>query len=150
MPAVKYDMVRLAELRDAHAALVNDYQQSVRSVSNATNDTMVARLDAPPLPGAAPVRSKQVFAPSIGIPPTPRVPTARTNEFYQLPLATILSFTQAQLDDAGIDQRALSRIMVAENRLSKLRAAHATKAATVRRSAEAMKQVNLFATENRL
>jgi hypothetical protein len=150
MPAVKYDMVRLAELRDAHAALVNDYQQSVRSVSNATNDAMVARLDAPPLPGAAPVRSKQVFALGIGKPPTPRAPTARTNEFYQLPLATILSFTQTQLDDAGIDQRALSRIMVAENRLSKLRAAHVTKAATVRRSGEAMKHVNLFATENRL
>ena len=61
-----------------------------------------------------------------------------------------MSFTQAQLDDAGIDQRALSRIIVAENRLNKLRVAHATKASAVRQSADAMKKINLFATEKRL
>jgi hypothetical protein len=149
--AERFDMVRLAEMRDAHAALVTDYQRSVRAVSDAATEASRARLDAPPLPGAAPQVPRAIFAPGIGTPPKPAPPPApRTNEFYLQPLATMLSFTQTQLEDAGIDQRALSKIIVAENRLNKLRAAHATKADAVRQSADAMKHINLFATENRL
>lgn len=144
-------MVRLAEMRDAHSALVQNYQQSVRAVSDAATEASRARLDAPPLPGAAPPIPRAVFAPGIGTSPKPSRPLApRSNEFYLLPLATMLSFTQKQLDDAAIDQRAMSKIIVAENRLNKLRAAHATKAAAVRQSADAMKHINLFATEKRL
>ena len=149
--AEKFDMVRLAEMRDAHAALATDYQRSVLAISDAAIEASRARQEAPPLPGAAPPMPRAIFAPGIGTPPKPaRPPAPRTNEFYLLPVATMLSFTQTQLDDACIDQRALSRIVVAENRLSKLRAAHSTKAAAVRQSADAMKYVNLFATEKRL
>lgn len=149
MAVERYDMVRLAELRDTHAAQVTDYQRSVRAVSDAASEASRARLDAPPLPGAAPQLPRVVFAPGIGAPPKPARPLApRSNEFYQQPLATMLSFTQTQIDDAGIDQRALSKIIVAENRLAKLRAAHATKAEAVRHSAEAMKSINLFALEH--
>jgi hypothetical protein len=62
----------------------------------------------------------------------------------------LLSFSDQQLEDASIDRRALSQIVVAENRLTKLRSAHATKAAAVRESAAAMKNINLFALENQL
>ena len=149
--AEKFDMVRLAEMRDAHAALVTDYQRSVLAVSDAAVEASRARLEAPPLPGAAPPMPRAVFAPGIGTPPkAARPPAPRTNEFYLLPVATMLSFTQTQLDDACIDQRALSRIVVAENRLNKLRTAHANKATAVRQSADAMKYINLFATEKRL
>lgn len=151
MSADKFDMVRLAEMRDAHAALVTDYQRSVRAVSDAAVEASRARLDAPPLPGAAPPMPRAVFAPGIGTPPKPaRPPAPRTNDFYLLPVATMLSFNQTQLDDACIDQRALSRIVVAENRLNKLRTAHANRATAVRQSADAMKYINLFATEKRL
>lgn len=151
MPAERYDMVRLAEMRDAHAALVTDYQRSVRAVSDAAVEASRARLDAPPLPGAAPQMPRVVFAPGIGTPPKPPRPlTPRTNEFYLLPLATMLSFTEQQLEEAEIDHRAMSKIFVAENRLNKARAAHATKAAAVRQSAEAMKHINLFAMDKQL
>ncbi len=149
--AEKVDMVRLAEMRDAHAALVTDYQRSMLAVSDAAVEASRARLEAPPLPGAPPPMPRAVFAPGIGTPPKPARPTApRTNDFYLLPVATMLSFTQTQLDDACIDQRALSRIVVAENRLNKLRTAHANKATAVRQSAEAMTHINLFAKEKRL
>lgn len=145
------DIVRLAEMRDAHAARVSDYQRSVRAVSDAAIEANRARLEAPPLPGAAPPMPRAVLSPGIGIPPKPaRPPAPRTNEFYLLPVAAMLSFTQSQLDDAGIDQRSMSKIIVAENRLNKLRTAHATKAAAVRQSADAMRHINLFATERRL
>ena len=149
--AEKFDMVRLAEMRDAHAALVADYQRGMRAVSDAAIVASRSRMDAPPLPGAAPVQPRVAYAPGIGTPPKPaRPPSPRTNEFYLLPLSTMLAFTQKQLEDAEIDQRAMSKIIVAENRLAKLRTAHATKAADVRYSADAMKHINLFAIEKRL
>ena len=149
--AEKFDMVRLAEIRDAHVALVADYQRGMRAVSDAAIEASRARRDAPPLPGAAPIQPRVAYAPWIGTqPPPPKPPRPRTNEFYLLPLATMLAFTQAQLDDAGIDQRAFSKIIVAENRLAKLRATNATKAVDVLQSAAAMKRINLFAIEKRL
>lgn len=149
MAVERYDMVRLAEMRDAHAALVKGYQTSVRAVSEASAEAGRARIEAPQLPGAAPV-VRHVYAPGIGNPKMPAQPRAFTNEFYLQPLTTLLSFTAAQLDEAQIDHRALSRIIVAENRLAKLRAQHASKAASARESAERMKRIDLFATEKRL
>lgn len=146
----KFDLVRLAEMRDAHASLVSDYQRSVRAVSDAAIDASRARLDAPPLMGEAPKMARAAYAPGFGIPPQPVQPKPYMNEFYLQPLVTLLAFTQQDLDDANIDQRAMSKIVVAENRLTKLRSAHANKAAAVRQSAAAMKTINLFATENRL
>ena len=134
-------------MRDAHAALVQDYQRSVIAVSDAAIVASRARLDAPPLMGEAPPAPRATYAPGIGNPPPKQAqPRARTNEFYLQPLATLLSFSEQQLEDANIDRRALSQIVVAENRLTKLRSAHASKATAVRESAAAMKNINLFAS----
>jgi hypothetical protein len=146
----KFDLVRLADIRDAHLAVVSDYQRSILAVSDAAIDASRARLDAPPLMGEAQPAPRAAYAPGIGLAPKQVQPRARTNEFYLQPLATLLSFSDQQLEDASIDRRALSQIVVAENRLTKLRSAHATKAAAVRESAAAMKNINLFALENQL
>lgn len=150
MAAVKYDMIRLAEMRDAHITTVDAYKASVSAVNAAASEAARARFEAPPLPGIAPVELRHAFADGIGSPPKPAAPRARTNEFYLQPLATLLAVTQEQLDTAGVDQRALSRVIVAENKLAKLRSAHATKAAAVHASADAIKSINLFAEINRL
>lgn len=131
---IKFDLVRLAELRDSHAQLVLDYQSSLRAVSHAALEASRARLDAP----------------SIVPPPPAARPTPRTNEFYMLPLDVLQAVTPAQLEEAGVNHREIAKIIVAESRLSKARAAHATKALCVRTSADGMARINIFAQEQQL
>lgn len=150
MAAVKYDVIRLAEMRDAHTATVDAYKASISAVNAAASEAARARFESPPLPGAAPASPRHAFADGIGHPPKPATSRARTNEFYMQPLADLLSVTDEQLDASGVDRRALSRVIVAENKLAKLRAAHAAKASGVHASAASMKSINLFAEVNRL
>jgi hypothetical protein len=146
----QFDLVRLAELRDAHAAKVAVYRRATDQVRDAAQAAARARLAAPPLPGAPPAMTRHAIAPGIGrevkLPPV----RAYTNDFYLLPLATLKEFTPAQLDAAHIDQRALARIVAAESRLERLRAEHGKHAAAVHESASLMSRIELFSLENRL
>lgn len=149
MTAKKYDLVRLAELRDAHATLVASYRTSLTAQSTAATTAARARLDAPKLPGEAPTR-QYVAAPGIGTPTMPAAPRPRTNEFYLQPLAALLEYTPDELAKAEIDQRALSAIIVAETRLAKLKTATVALAAKVHQSAALMQSIEIFALEKRL
>lgn len=144
-----YDLVRLAELRDAHTALVESYRASVKAKSLAATTAARARMDAPKLPGAAPKR-QYVAAPGVGNPTMPAPPRAHTNDFYLQPLSDLLEYSTEALAKAGIDQRALSAIIVAETRLMKVKVATVALAAQVHASAALMQSIELFALEQRL
>lgn len=146
----RYDLVRLAELRDAHSEKVSTYRRSTDQVRQAAQDATRARLDAPPLVGAAPTMARHAFAPGIGHAVKPPPVRAKTNDFYLLPLAILRTFTPEQLDKADVDHRALSRILAAETRLERLRVDHGRHAAAVRESAAFMRGIELFSLENRL
>lgn len=148
--AERFDLVRLAELRDAHTEKVGAYRRSTEQVREAAQAATRARLDAPPLPGVAPAVARHALAPGIGHAVKPRPVRAGTNDFYLLPLAVLKVFTQAQLDKAEIDHRAFARIVTAETRLERLRADHAKNAAAVRDSAAFMGGIELFSLEKRL
>lgn len=145
-----FDLVRLAELRDAHGVKVDAYRRSTEQVRDAAQAATRARMEAPALPGSAPAMPRHVFAPGIGHAAKPRPIRAMTNDFYLLPLATLREFTPAQLTPANIDHRAFARIVAAETRLERLRAEQSKNAASVRESAGLMRGVELCATENRL
>jgi hypothetical protein len=148
--AEQFDLVRLAELRDQHAAKVAVYRRATDQVRDAAQAATRARLAAPPLPGAPPPMVRHAIAPGIGHAVKPPTVRAGTNEFYLLPLATLKEFTPEQLDAAGIDQRALARIVAAESRLERLRTEHGKHAAAVHESATFMRGIELFSLEHRL
>lgn len=148
--AERFDLVRLAELRDSHRAKVETYRRSGVTVRDASQAATRARLDAPPLPGKAPAVVRHAFAPGIGQAPPPAKPRANTNEFYFLPLHDLQAVTQAQLDAAQVDHGALARIIAAEKRLARLRSEHAQHATAVRDSADFMRGIELFSREKRL
>lgn len=145
----KYDLVRLAQIRDDHAALVANYRTSTKAQHDASGVAARARMEAPKLPGAAPTRA-YIPAPGIGNPVMPPAPRPRTNEFYMQPLAALLAVTPDEIEKAGINPRALSVIIVAETRLEKLKLATVTLAAQVHESAARMASIELFAAQNRL
>ena len=148
--AERFDLVRLAELRDAHTERVGAYRRTADQVREAATAATRARLDAPPLPGAAPAVVRHALAPGIGHAVTPKPVRGKTNEFYLQPLAVLKTFTPEQLDAAEVDHRALSRIIVAETRLERLRAEHLQNAANVRESAQFMRGIELFSLGRRL
>lgn len=148
--AEHFDLVRLAELRDAHGAKVDAYRRSAEQVRDAARAATRARLEAPPLPGAPPPMTRHALAPGIGHAAKPRIVRAMTNDFYLLSLTTLKEFTPEQLTAADIDHRAFSRIVAAETRLERLRTEQSKNAASVRESAGLMRGVELYATENRL
>lgn len=148
--AERFDLVRLAELRDAHTEKVSAYRRTADQVREAATAATRARLDAPPLPGAAPAVARHALAPGIGHAVTPKPVRARTNEFYLQPLAVLKTFTHEQLDAAEVDHRAFARIVAAETRLERLRAEHLQNAATVRESAQFMRGIEIFSREKRL
>lgn len=147
--ADSYDRVRLAELRDAHTALVQSYRASTQAQTTAATAAARARSDAPMLPGEAPKRT-YVASPGIGNPVMPVAPAPYTNEFYLQPLAALLEYTPEQLAKAEINQRALSEIIVAETRLNKLKFATVDIASKVHLSAARMASLEIFALEKRL
>ena len=148
--AERFDLVRLAELRDSHRAKVDAYRRSGEIVKEAAQAAVRARLDAPPLPGQPPTATRHAFAPGIGQAAKPAPVRAKTNDFYLLPVHVIRTFTQEQLDAAEVDPRALTRILAAEARLERLRADHSKNASAVRDSAKFMKGIELFSREKRL
>lgn len=148
--AEQFDLVRLAELRDTHAAKVAVYRRATEQVRDAAQAAARARLAAPPLPGAPPAITRHAIAPGIGREVKPPPVRPMTNDFYLLPLATLKEFTPEQLDAAHIDQRALARIVAAESRLERLRAEHGKQASAVHESAELMASIETFAKANRL
>jgi hypothetical protein len=148
--AERFDLVRLAELRDAHGVKVAAYRRTAEQVHEAAQAATRARLEAPPLPGAPPAMTRHALAPGIGRGVKPPTVRPRTTDFYNLPLATLKAFTRAQLEDGQIDHRALARIVAAETRLERLRADHLKHAAAVRDSASFMRGIELFSLEKQL
>jgi hypothetical protein len=148
--AERFDLVRLAELRDAHAGKVAAYRRSTEQVRDAAQAATRARLEAPPLPGAPPPMTRHALPPGIGQVTKPMTVRPRTSDFYLQPLAMLKAFTPAQLEDGQIDTRALARIVAAETRLERLRAEHLKQAAAVRDSASFMRGIELFSLEKRL
>lgn len=146
----RFDLVRLAELRDAHRAKVDAYRRSGEVVKEAAQAAVRVRLDAPPLPGMPPKAARHAFAPGIGQTARPAPVRAQTADFYLLPVQALRAFTQTQLDAAEVDTRALARIFAAEARLDRLRAEHGKNAGAVRDSAGFMRGIELFSRENRL
>lgn len=146
--AGSFDLVRLAELRDTHDALVQSYRDSTKAQTTAATTAARARADSPKLPGEAPKRAF-IAAPGIAtvMPPAPR---PKTNEFYLQPLADLLAYTPDELAKADISPRALSEVIVAETRLAKLKLATVALAAQVHLSAARMASIELFAMEHRL
>lgn len=149
MAASKYDLARLADIRDRHSTLVASYRVAMQAQRDATTAASRARMDAPPLPGVAPTRA-YIAAPGIGNPLMPPTPAPRTNELYFQSLATLQSYTPDEIEKAGISQRVLSQIIVAEMRLSKLKIATVTIAKDVHLSAARIATIELFATEHQL
>lgn len=148
MAAEKFDLVRLAQIRDDHAALVHAYRTSTKAQHDAALAASRARMDAPKLPGEAP---KRAYIPAPGIATVmPEPPRPRTNDFYMEPLAALLEVSPAEIEKSGISQRALSQIIVAESRLAKLKVATVSIATEVHASAARMASIELFALEHRL
>ncbi len=148
--AERFNLVRLAELRDAHRAKVDAYRRSGEIVKEAAQAATRARLDAPPLPGQPPTATRYAFAPGIGQAAKPATVRAKTNDFYLLPVHALRAFTQDQLAAAEVDPRALTRILAAEARLERLRAEHGNNVSAVGDSAKFMKGIERFSREKRL
>lgn len=148
--AERFDLVRLAELRDAHAEKVATYRRSGDQVRDAATAAARARMDAPTLPGDPPAVHRHALPPGmVSAAPRGKV-RPRTNEFYLQPLAVLKVYTQDELTTAGVDHRAFSRIVAAETRLERLRVEHAAHGQAVKDSATFMRGINLFSLEKQL
>lgn len=145
-----FDLVRLAELRDAHRAKVDAYRRSGEVVKEAAQAAVRIRLDAPSLPGMPPKAARHAFAPGIGQTARPAPVRAHTADFYLLPVPSLRAFTRDELDAAQVDHGALARILAAEARADRLRSEHVRHSAAVRESAGFMRGIELFSRENRL
>ena len=145
-----FDLVKLAELRDEHREKVMTYRRMTDEARSSAHAAIRARLDAPPLPGTPPTGSRSSNAELIGVAATAKKIRPKTNDFYLQPLSVLQSYTREQLEDAKVDQHALSRIVAAEIRRERLKTQQYQAAASVRKSAAAMTQIEQFAKEARL
>lgn len=124
---IRIDLFRLEQMKLVHSRKVEAYRSMCEARTKVALSAARARADAPPLPAGAKVKK---------------------DGFYLLPLATLRSFSDVELDSFGVDRRALNRILVAESTLESLKVDSAAQSKSVTESAQFIENMDAYAKQN--
>ncbi|RJG00339.1 hypothetical protein [Noviherbaspirillum sedimenti] len=122
--AQSFDLERLAELRDRHRGMLEDYRRASAAVQEASKSLARLRAEAATHPTAAEVLRK--------------------------PSDLLQKFTVEQLTELQISPRTVQQIQAAESRLTRLTAARDAMQSTVARSTKFSERLEAFAKARNL